>query len=97
MRAITEALKQNPAVIHIVDGPRGPKGVVKPGLISMAQISGVVILPVIGLILDELHARVLEDPELNHPEVLIGLARELIEMGGLDALGPPVDLDEGGR
>jgi tRNA nucleotidyltransferase (CCA-adding enzyme) len=53
--------------------------------------------PVIGLILDELHARVLEDPELNDPDVLIGLARELIEMGGLDALGPPVDLDEGGR
>jgi lysophospholipid acyltransferase (LPLAT)-like uncharacterized protein len=47
LRAITEALKQNPAVIHIVDGPRGPKGIVKPGIISMAQISGGVILPVI--------------------------------------------------
>jgi lysophospholipid acyltransferase (LPLAT)-like uncharacterized protein len=47
LRAITDALKQNPAVIHIVDGPRGPKGVVKPGLISMAQISGGVILPII--------------------------------------------------
>ncbi|MFC1828692.1 lysophospholipid acyltransferase family protein [Thermodesulfobacteriota bacterium] len=45
--AITEALKQNPAVIHIVDGPTGPKGVVKPGLISMAQMSGAVILPII--------------------------------------------------
>ena len=45
--AITEALKKNPVVIHIVDGPRGPKGVVKPGLISMAQISGSVILPII--------------------------------------------------
>ena len=47
LHAITEALKQNPAVIHIVDGPRGPKGIVKPGIISMAQISGGVILPVI--------------------------------------------------
>jgi lysophospholipid acyltransferase (LPLAT)-like uncharacterized protein len=46
--AITEALKTNPAVVHIVDGPRGPKGVVKPGLISMAQVSGAVILPVIA-------------------------------------------------
>jgi lysophospholipid acyltransferase (LPLAT)-like uncharacterized protein len=45
--AITEALKTNPAVIHIVDGPRGPKGVVKPGLISMAGFSGAVILPLI--------------------------------------------------
>jgi lysophospholipid acyltransferase (LPLAT)-like uncharacterized protein len=45
--AITEALKKYPAVIHIVDGPKGPKQVVKPGLISMAQVSGAVILPVI--------------------------------------------------
>lgn len=45
--AIMEALKKNRVVIHIVDGPRGPKGVVKPGLITMAQMSGAVILPVI--------------------------------------------------
>jgi lysophospholipid acyltransferase (LPLAT)-like uncharacterized protein len=45
--AVTEALKTYPAVIHIVDGPRGPKGVVKPGLISMARVSGAVILPVV--------------------------------------------------
>jgi len=46
LAAILKALKKRPAVIHIVDGPTGPKGVVKPGLISMAQISGAVILPV---------------------------------------------------
>ncbi len=45
--AITEALKKNPVVIHIVDGPKGPKGIIKPGLISMAQLSGSVILPII--------------------------------------------------
>ena len=47
LAAILKALKKNPAVIHIVDGPTGPKGIVKPGLISMAQVSGAVILPVI--------------------------------------------------
>ena len=48
LSAIIEALKKKYlAVIHIADGPRGPKGVVKPGLISMAQVSGAVILPVI--------------------------------------------------
>lgn len=45
--SITEALKKYLAVVHIVDGPTGPKGIVKPGLISMAQVSGAVILPVI--------------------------------------------------
>ena len=45
--AIARELRKNPAVIHIVDGPTGPKGVVKPGLIAIAQVSGAVILPVI--------------------------------------------------
>lgn len=44
---IREALKENPVVVHIVDGPRGPKGVVKPGLISIAQMSDAVIVPLI--------------------------------------------------
>jgi lysophospholipid acyltransferase (LPLAT)-like uncharacterized protein len=47
LAAILKALKKYSAVIHIVDGPTGPKGMVKPGLISMAQMSGAVILPVI--------------------------------------------------
>ena len=32
---------------HIVDGPQGPFGVVKPGLITIAQFAGVPIVPVI--------------------------------------------------
>ena len=47
LTAIARELRKNPAVIHIVDGPTGPKGVVKPGLIAMAQVSGAVIFPVI--------------------------------------------------
>ena len=47
LAAILKALKTNPAVIHTVDGPTGPKGVVKPGIISMARVSGAVIVPVI--------------------------------------------------
>ena len=44
---ILRAIKKNPGVIHIVDGPTGPKGVVKPGLMAMAQVTGAAILPVI--------------------------------------------------
>ena len=44
---IVRMLEDNPAVGHVVDGPRGPKGKVKPGLIRMAQLSGAVILPLI--------------------------------------------------
>jgi lysophospholipid acyltransferase (LPLAT)-like uncharacterized protein len=44
---IARELRKNPGVIHIVDGPTGPKGVVKPGLIAMAQVSGAAIFPII--------------------------------------------------
>ena len=47
LAAVLEGLKNNLVAIHLVDGPRGPREVVKPGLISMAQISGGVILPII--------------------------------------------------
>ena len=43
--------------------------------------------PAVGILLGELHARVLEDPELNRAEKLARLARELIELGGLAAGG----------
>jgi tRNA nucleotidyltransferase (CCA-adding enzyme) len=39
--------------------------------------------PLVGLLLEELHARVLEDPELNTREDLLEHARELIDMAGL--------------
>jgi lysophospholipid acyltransferase (LPLAT)-like uncharacterized protein len=39
-------LAENQVAVHALDGPRGPKGVVKPGLIVMAQLSGVPIVPV---------------------------------------------------
>ncbi len=39
--------------------------------------------PAIGILLDELHARVLEDPALNDRDELARLARELIELGRL--------------
>ena len=46
--------------------------------------------PLVGLLLDELHARVLEDPALNTRQALLDQARELIEMAGLvDATGEP--------
>ncbi len=39
--------------------------------------------PLIGLLLEELHAQVLEDPDLNEPVELARRARALIEPGGL--------------
>jgi lysophospholipid acyltransferase (LPLAT)-like uncharacterized protein len=42
---LTSALKDNFHIAITPDGPRGPKYKVQPGVISLAQISGVGILP----------------------------------------------------
>jgi lysophospholipid acyltransferase (LPLAT)-like uncharacterized protein len=47
LRQLLECLKRGIAVGHIVDGPRGPFGEIKPGLLSLAQISGMPIVPMI--------------------------------------------------
>jgi len=39
-------LKNHPLAVHVVDGPRGPRGIIKPGLITLGQISRVPIIPV---------------------------------------------------
>jgi len=46
LSAIVNDLKANPLAIHAADEPRGPRGVVKAGLIRMAQLSGAKIFPV---------------------------------------------------
>lgn len=51
--------------------------------------------PFVGILLQELHARVLEDPELNRHDRLLEMAEELIEIGHLR--GPrALDGDSGG-
>jgi lysophospholipid acyltransferase (LPLAT)-like uncharacterized protein len=45
LAAMVADLSLHPAAIHAVDGPRGPKGAVKAGVIRMAQLSQAVIFP----------------------------------------------------
>jgi len=46
LASVVEDLLINNFVVHAVDGPRGPKRVVKAGLIRMAQLSHAAIFPV---------------------------------------------------
>ncbi|MHB8910524.1 MAG: lysophospholipid acyltransferase family protein [Syntrophales bacterium] len=46
LAAMVADLAEHPFAVHIVDGPQGPRGIVKAGLISMAQHSGVPVVPV---------------------------------------------------
>jgi lysophospholipid acyltransferase (LPLAT)-like uncharacterized protein len=46
LKEMTARLKQFGLAAHILDGPRGPAGVVKPGIISLTQAADAVIVPV---------------------------------------------------
>ncbi|PKN30468.1 MAG: hypothetical protein CVU64_03325 [Deltaproteobacteria bacterium HGW-Deltaproteobacteria-21] len=46
LAAMVKDLASNQAALHVVDGPQGPKGVVKAGLIRLAQLSRAAIIPV---------------------------------------------------
>ncbi|MFH1135970.1 MAG: lysophospholipid acyltransferase family protein [Pseudomonadota bacterium] len=45
LKGMIENLKRNRLAAHIVDGPRGPAGQVKPGAIRLAQAAGAVVVP----------------------------------------------------
>jgi lysophospholipid acyltransferase (LPLAT)-like uncharacterized protein len=47
LRDIKKLVRRGYKIAHIVDGPRGPLGVVKPGLLVIAQASGMPIVPTI--------------------------------------------------
>lgn len=46
LATIVADLTKHPFAVHAVDGPRGPRGFIKPGLIVMAQLTGIPIVPV---------------------------------------------------
>ncbi|MBN2403321.1 MAG: lysophospholipid acyltransferase family protein, partial [Spirochaetes bacterium] len=47
LRKINEAVKAGYSLGHIVDGPKGPVGEVKPGLMLIAKTSGMPVFPTI--------------------------------------------------
>ena len=48
LKQLHSLVKRGYRIMHIVDGPQGPFGIVKPGLLTIAQFSGAPILPAIG-------------------------------------------------
>jgi lysophospholipid acyltransferase (LPLAT)-like uncharacterized protein len=46
LAALVDDMAEHPFAAHILDGPRGPIGVVKPGLIVLAKQTGVPVIPV---------------------------------------------------
>jgi lysophospholipid acyltransferase (LPLAT)-like uncharacterized protein len=47
LREVYTLAEKGYKIAHIVDGPKGPRGVVKPGLLIISKVSGMPILPTI--------------------------------------------------
>jgi len=45
LREIIENVKRSRLDAHVVDGPRGPAGIIKAGAISIARATGAVVVP----------------------------------------------------
>jgi len=45
LKEMVERLRQSGLAGHILDGPRGPAGIVKAGVISLARATGAVVVP----------------------------------------------------
>jgi lysophospholipid acyltransferase (LPLAT)-like uncharacterized protein len=46
LKEMVRHLKNSGLAAHVVDGPRGPAGIVKAGVVSMARSAGAVVVPV---------------------------------------------------
>jgi lysophospholipid acyltransferase (LPLAT)-like uncharacterized protein len=46
LRTLARALAEGTSVVVVPDGPRGPREVVKPGIVALAALSGAAIVPV---------------------------------------------------
>jgi hypothetical protein len=46
LKEMISHLKQSGLAAHVVDGPKGPAGVVKPGVVSLSRATGAVVVPV---------------------------------------------------
>jgi len=46
LRSMIHYLEKHPLAVHVVDGPRGPVGEIKEGLVSLAEHTGASIMPI---------------------------------------------------
>jgi lysophospholipid acyltransferase (LPLAT)-like uncharacterized protein len=49
LKEMVDHLKRSGLAAHVVDGPRGPAGVIKAGVVSLARATGAVVVPVYAM------------------------------------------------
>ncbi len=76
LREVVGVLKEKRVVGHVVDGPRGPAGEIKPGLVAIAQRSGAAIVPIYATA-----AHRWEAPSWDRMQIAYPFSRVLVRYG----------------
>ncbi|MEE9281378.1 MAG: DUF374 domain-containing protein, partial [Myxococcota bacterium] len=88
LREVVHLLKKNRVVGHVVDGPRGPAGEIKPGLVQIAQRSGAAIVPIYATA-----AHRWEAPSWDRMQIAYPFSRVLVRYGPAVEVSPELDAE----
>ncbi len=88
LREIVRLLKDNHVVGHAADGPRGPAGEIKPGLVLIAQRSGAAIVPIYATA-----AHRWEAPSWDRMQIAYPFSRVLVRYGPAVEVSPELDTE----
>ena len=85
---VVRLLKKNRVVGHVVDGPLGPAGEIKGGLVLIAQRSGASIVPVYATA-----AHRWEAPSWDRMQIVYPFSRVLVRYGPAVEVSPELDAE----
>ncbi len=88
LREVVRLLEKNCVIGHVVDGPRGPAGEIKPGLVLIAQRSGAAIVPIYATA-----AHRWEAPSWDRMQIAYPFSRVLVRYGPAVEVSPELDAE----
>ena len=90
LRALVRALDEGHSVVLVPDGPRGPREILKPGVVALARMTGAPVVPVALGASSEWRARSWDEFRIPKP-----FSRCVVRLG--EPIAVPRDLDAAGE
>lgn len=90
LRALVRALDEGHSVVLVPDGPRGPREILKPGVVALARLTGAPVVPVALGASSEWRARSWDEFRVPKP-----FSRCVVRLG--EPIAVPRDVDAAGE
>lgn len=89
LRTLVRAIGQGHSAVVVPDGPRGPREVVKPGVVALARLTGALVVPVALAASSEWRARSWDEFRIPKPfsRCVVRFGEPIAVPRGLDAAG----------